>query len=114
MNQVKHQPATPLPFEVHVATSTRTGFDLQSAGGEALVAFNLKSEVDTRYIAHAANSYPKLVEALRSLDLHCGFDLLNPCFDNRPADVTGQHWGVGKACRGCAARALLRDLGENV
>lgn len=54
----------------------------------------------------------KLVEALSSLDLRCGFDLLNPCFDNRPTDVSGQHWGVGKACRGCTARALLRDLGE--
>lgn len=38
----------------------------------------------------------------------CLFDALNPCWDNRPDDVAGQHWsGLGPACAGCTAAAKL-------
>ena len=37
----------------------------------------------------------------------CRFDHLNPCWDNRPSDVAGKHWGVGDACPACAARAAI-------
>ena len=29
----------------------------------------------------------------------CKCDVLNPCWDNRPTDVPGQHWGGGRALR---------------
>ncbi len=30
----------------------------------------------------------------------CKFDVLNPCWDNRPDDVPGQHW-AGEGCKAC-------------
>lgn len=52
-----------------------------------------------------------LVEALESVTSGdhgiCRFDHLNPCWDNRPSDVAGKHWGVGDACPACAARAAI-------
>lgn len=37
----------------------------------------------------------------------CKHDVLNPCWDNRPTDKPGEHWGGGPACASCtqAARA---------
>jgi len=42
----------------------------------------------------------------------CQFDVLNPCWDNRPGDVAGKHWGEGDACPACtkAAKAAERKL----
>ena len=37
----------------------------------------------------------------------CRFDPLNPCWNNRPNDVAGIHWGGADACEICAARAAL-------
>lgn len=44
----------------------------------------------------------------------CQFDVLNPCWDNRPTDRPGVHWGSepgdeGTACAACtvASRAKL-------
>lgn len=99
MSAVKHQPATPLPFEVHEATSTRVGFDIQSAEGAALIAYNLRLSEDAAYIAHAANAYPKLVEALRAAANHIN-RITNPA----------ANYGEFQEVR--TARALLRDLGE--
>lgn len=38
----------------------------------------------------------------------CAFDVLNPCWDNRPSDVVGQHWGGGDACPACTEAAKLK------
>lgn len=35
----------------------------------------------------------------------CQFDVLNPCWDNRPRDVPGKHWGEGDACAACTRAA---------
>ncbi len=35
----------------------------------------------------------------------CQADPLNPCWDARPTDVVGQHWGGGVACANCTKRA---------
>lgn len=35
----------------------------------------------------------------------CQFDVLNPCWDNRPTDVPGKHWGGGEACTACTEAA---------
>lgn len=37
----------------------------------------------------------------------CQFDVLNPCWDNRPTDIPGKHWGGDDlpACAACCAEA---------
>ena len=36
----------------------------------------------------------------------CCYDVLNPCWDNRPTDIPGEHWsGLGEACAACTAAA---------
>jgi hypothetical protein len=48
------------PWEVHEATSSRLGFDIQTVGGDELIAFNLRNAANARLIAAA----PELLEAL--------------------------------------------------
>ena len=37
----------------------------------------------------------------------CIIDALNPCWNGRPADIAGKHWGGGDACEVCVARASI-------
>lgn len=79
----KHQPATPLPWK--------------SVSGCLNPDFSMTLDpsvhtADTAYIAHAANAYPRLVEAVRGL-------------------LAKDGWGVRTAGEQ-PARALLRELGE--
>ncbi len=39
--------------------------------------------------------------------LYCQADVLNPCWDNRPTDIPGQHWGGGAACLHCNLRSAI-------
>lgn len=46
----------------------------------------------------------------------CQFDVLNPCWDNRPTDKPGVHWGSepgaeGTACAACTAAAQRHAKG---
>lgn len=41
----------------------------------------------------------------------CRHDVLNPCWDNRPDDVAGKHWGGGLACEPCTRAAIARAEG---
>lgn len=53
------------------------------------------------------------LEALRALNLkshHCSNDPLNPCWDDRPDDIPGKHWGMGDACAKCNARAAIAQI----
>lgn len=43
----------------------------------------------------------------RAPKLYCQYDVLNPCWDNRPDDVPGKHWGGGDACPECNLRAAI-------
>ena len=52
---------------------------------------------------------PELLDALLGLDLTCTVDALNPCWDERETDTAGQHWGGGKACAPCNARAAIAN-----
>lgn len=36
----------------------------------------------------------------------CKCDILNPCWDNRPTDVPGKHWGGGLACEPCTKASM--------
>lgn len=72
------------------------------------------SPLEAEVLASRVNAYEPLVSALKALSpgLHCMADVLNPCWDNRPTDVLGKHWGGGLACAACNARGLLASLGE--
>lgn len=55
---------------------------------------------------------PELLSALKALKLECLADHLNPCWDNRPSDRPGLHWGSEEgapvpACSSCNARAAI-------
>ena len=102
----KHAPATPLPWEVsppeYEGGVQICGVPLTSRTGPSIYSVDLGdcngiSERDGRYIAHAANAYPHLVEALRQLSA---------------SDYTGHGHVLPSRAQVDAARALLRDLGE--
>ena len=85
----KHTPATPLPWK-----------GPSSVKSSMFPPFLIRGEIptaDAAYIAHACNSYPKLVEALRD----CAEWLCEA------------HQGSDQWERGHAARALLSELGES-
>jgi hypothetical protein len=63
---------------------------------------------------------PELLESVKALvrrvgfsgAMKCLFDNLNPCWDNRPSDKPGLHWGATadnriRACELCNARAVI-------
>lgn len=69
-----------------------------------------RANANAEFIARACNAHESVIAALRAMiELHpeCRADVLNPCWDNRPADVIGRHWGGGTACEHCNARAAL-------
>lgn len=72
----KHQPATPLPFSVrdgaNISNFQKGKFFIVSGLGLdrlqiATMTRGPKVYADATYIAHAANAYPRLVEALREI-----------------------------------------------
>lgn len=73
MSNVKHQPATPLPWHVGGVKTPKRGeypaYPINNAAHENIAQLPIYarggSNRDAAYIAHAANAYPKLVEALR-------------------------------------------------
>lgn len=105
MSAVKHQPATPLLWTtledgrarvklVHVETT----HDNAAGAGLPVCSINRARIGDAEYLTHAANAYPKLVEALRKIVN--GFDRSER--GNSPlAGLIADD-----------ARALLRELGE--
>lgn len=70
----KHTPATPLPWHMGVKQAERIVYD---ASGWAVAnattyhgqADKEETKANAAYIAHAANAYPKLVDALRLASL---------------------------------------------
>lgn len=64
-----------------------------------------------RMAEHAAAELVVLRTALARFECEpCSFDVLNPCFNNRPGDVVGKHWGGGDACPSCHARAAFKAV----
>jgi hypothetical protein len=56
---------------------------------------------------------PELFKYGSKLDLTCSADALNPCWNGRPGDVIGKHWGGGDACAACGMRAAIaKALGK--
>ena len=109
-NAVKHTPATQLPWKAHSANKasnfgsyeshirTESGLPMiaKARGGNDDTAEAAKQ--NAAYIAHSANAYPKLVDALRNMT-H-GFR------------VTGGPSGSSEHAAFVGAEYLLRELGE--
>ena len=95
-----HTPATPLPWRVGQVSAGR--FPAYPIIGDQLIVADVtirargRSNVDAAYIAHAANAYPRLIEALRSLKDRIG------AFNGQTACSPEFN----------AAHALLAELGE--
>ena len=95
----KHSPATSLPLVIvrNVRDTTRDAMRIDDASGMSVAHIDIRkgdyavAQQFGRYIVHAANAYPKLVEALRLIvnDAHTG------------------HSAVSQD-----ASAILRELGE--
>lgn len=112
-----HKPVTPLPWSYSRRGSVG---DFRITGGVFLsgeaqtpkvagIAFDVYHEQDAAYIAHAANAYPKLVEALRELQALCdALAFRPPVDDSRAVDRDTRNLRAGLE----APRALLRELGE--
>lgn len=89
----KHAPATPLPWETVEANAT---IPIRGANGHTVASVRYDERYDgpdAAYIAHAANAYPRLVEAIQN-DLRGYLGDFPP---NHPATIL---------------RDLLRSLGE--
>lgn len=66
MEATKVKPATALPWDyASIENSILPGAVLVDSEGDCICRVPLDKIDDTIYIAHAANAYPKLVEALR-------------------------------------------------
>lgn len=111
MNKIKQAPATPLPWAAqrwssHAPTTVLIDDQAHPLGKRVVAdceAFDAKERViDAAYIAHAANAYPKLIEALS----------VAPVDGPHPADNDGPC-----RCSCCEFRrlraALLLELGES-
>jgi hypothetical protein len=96
MRMTKHTPATPLPWKA-VGPKTAEQHVIMSAT-ENVGAF---LRIDADYAAHAANAYPKLVEALRTVA---------PIIERFAAEADPQNSVLDQ--RRDELRALLRELGE--
>src|SRR3990167_4502125 len=93
----KHTPATPLPWLAPVNYGA-THFEIQ--GGEPCKHIARTPRLqDAAYIAHAANSYPKLVAAVKHLRA-----VMNADGGSTAAERTGATAITNK---------LLRSLGED-
>lgn len=82
-------------------------FEVVGYAADGVSYQRVSAEANAQLIAAS----PDMAEALLGLDLACSNDALNPCWDNRPTDVAGKHWGIGKACPQCTARAALAKAG---
>ena len=93
--RIKHQPLQPLPFSTGSLNKT-----IAAADGEYVA--ETASIQDSEYLTHAANAYPKLVEALRRKIAER--EALNASLYKTIKDASDAELDADKA--------LLRELGE--
>lgn len=96
--------------KVDIARMSWLGFTMGDwqVGGDAAEAKRQEIAANARLVATA----PELLSALKAMNIECLFDHLNPCWDNRPSDKPGLHWGSEEgapieACSACNARAAI-------
>lgn len=100
MSTVKHQPATPLPWSLKHGNHVIAGeyeFDVAIAWLTDSTPSSEKADANAAYIAHAANTYPRLIEALRQM-----LEIVGPTPMRSSKDGNQFH----------AAKMLMRELGE--
>lgn len=98
--KAKHQPATPLPWRVSPSLPAEVQ---QESGIHTIGIMGMDGAVNARYIAHAANAYPKLVEALREIET----------INDESAGDCRRRMGTRRGNSIVVARDLLRELGED-
>ena len=102
---------TPGPWQIHRANSSRRGYDVETANGRRLVAFNLSNEANARLIAAA----PELLAALTDL-----IALAEEGLRNRESDandgVRGAQAAYETGCKEIAAAdaAIAKATGKAV
>ncbi len=101
---IKHQPASPLPWKLpEVKPSRFPAYVVASAKRDVtrlpITAANCAG-TDAAYIAHAANAYPKLIEALRQVASYTGEGPNTTPWRDIVRDL------------GEDARAALKEIGE--
>ncbi len=92
---MKHAPATPLPWRIEPAAQQKPRVSIKVAHAVLLSDHaprmaDVRLAQDAAYIAHAANAYPKLVEALKTELCACD-------------EASAAHFQIS---------SLLRELGE--
>lgn len=116
-----HKPATPLPWKQgsnlspeFICGTHGDGHNVPIAG---MQTFREGYATDAAYIAHACNSYPRLVEALRQAKAASTSAYLRGAdFNNNSASAKARE--VGAEMRSYAAElgndieSVLRDIGE--
>lgn len=106
----KHKPVTPLPWRVAPASEylndVAINVDAGTKGYVCHAGFRDDEEAvkNSRYLVHAANAYPKLVEALRGCLRTYTMEA-----ENAKTEDELDAWGTSRD----AVAALLRDLGES-
>ena len=76
MSAVKHAPATPLPWYFAPLSGVVRQVEYDGPKRVCSVHYREDAERDGDYLAHAANSYPKLVEYVRGVRGPVGAALL--------------------------------------
>jgi hypothetical protein len=101
--ETKIKPATSLPwheYEVAGINRWRIANSEYTVASATSTGVRERDEANASYIAHAANAYPKLVEALRLIR------------DLTYTDAEGPELRNQNARNHCRASDLLRELGE--
>lgn len=109
MNVDNKQPAhtsRPTRHVVDQGTRQENRWEVWNHDGDAAIATFVNQED-----AHLFAAAPDMAEALVNMDLSCQSDVLNPCWNGRPTDVAGKHWGGGTACANCRGRAAIAKAG---
>lgn len=99
---VEHKPQTALPWVVEPVKKHGDGYDVMTGSGFRDQIFRTRFKRDADYSTHAANSYPKLVEALSAF-------LRAPSMGSSgPGSITIEVQSFNRE----GAIALLKELGE--
>lgn len=113
MTSKENQPATPLPWIYDAERQPAT--PICTADRREWIASPFRrvgEEQDARYIAHACNAYPRLVEALRGATEHAALYTGDGARGEFPAFTLNEHGEVSAERVVTFCRAILRDLGE--
>jgi len=59
---------TATPWKIHIASTTRHGYDIESAMGD-LIVYNLQNKANAEFIVRACNAYEELLAVLKGARL---------------------------------------------